>query len=251
MFKYMKYELKGTYKFMLAIIFAVLFATTGIQFFINNQINDVGNGMIINFLASLMMGFMLIIFGALIAATIFIINSYRKELYEDRGYLTFTLPLTGRQFLGSKLIIALFWYIVMGAAVVIYNGILASILFGTGWATQLYRVFNNFGDVAISNFIMSILSSTITMLLVYFSITLSRVSFKNTKIGGIWFVLFLLFNWVYSFLNHRIGLTFSNSENLHSYMASAISVPSIIFSIIVGIGLFFGTSYLIENKIDL
>jgi hypothetical protein len=249
----MKYELKGTYKFMLAIIFAVLFATTGIQFFINNKINDARNAMIMNYLPFLMMMFMLIIFGALIAATIFIINSYRKELYEDRGYLTFTLPLTGRQFLGSKLVVALFWYIAIAIALVIYNGILGTILFGNGWITQLFRVFNDydFGIIAINNSIISILSSIITMLLVYFSITLSRVSFKNTKIGGIWFILFLLFKWVYSFLNHWIIIKLSDVDNLHSYMTSAISVPSIIFSIIVGIGLFLGTSYLIEKKIDL
>jgi ABC-type transport system involved in multi-copper enzyme maturation permease subunit len=150
----MKYELKGTYKFMLAIIFAVLFATTGIQFFINNKINDARNAMIMNYLPFLMMMFMLIIFGALIAATIFIINSYRKELYEDRGYLTFTLPLTGRQFLGSKLVVALFWYIAIAIALVIYNGILGTILFGNGWITQLFRVFNDydFGIIAINAF---------------------------------------------------------------------------------------------------
>ena len=251
MFKYMKYELRGTYKFMLSILLTVLFSTTGIQLFTNNQINDSRNGMLMNFLPLLFVGFMLVIFGALVAATIFIISSYRRELYEDRGYLTFTLPLTGRQILGSKLIIALFWYIAIGVAVVVYNGILGTILFGSGWITQLLRVFDDFGIIVINNGIMSILSSIITMLLVYFSITLSKVSFKNTKIGGIWFVLFLFFNWIYSFLNHRIGMIFSGVDNLYEFMGTAISIPSIIFSILVGIGLFLGTSYLIEKKIDM
>jgi hypothetical protein len=247
----MKYELRGTYKFMLSILLTVLFSTTGIQLFTNNQINDSRNGMLMNFLPLLFVGFMLVIFGALVAATIFIISSYRRELYEDRGYLTFTLPLTGRQILGSKLIIALFWYIAIGVAVVVYNGILGTILFGSGWITQLLRVFDDFGIIVINNGIMSILSSIITMLLVYFSITLSKVSFKNTKIGGIWFVLFLFFNWIYSFLNHRIGMIFSGVDNLYEFMGTAISIPSIIFSILVGIGLFLGTSYLIEKKIDM
>lgn len=251
MFKYMKYELRGTYKFMLAILLTVLFSTTGIQLFTNNQINDSRNGMLMNFLPLLFVGFMLVIFGALVAATIFIISSYRRELYEDRGYLTFTLPLTGRQILGSKLIIALFWYIAIGVAVVVYNGILGTILFGSGWITQLLRVFDDFGIIVINNGIMSILSSIITMLLIYFSITLSKVSFKNTKIGGIWFVLFLFFNWIYSFLNHRIIIMLSDVDNLYEFMGTAISIPSMIFSILVGIGLFLSTSYLIEKKIDI
>ena len=102
--KYMKYELKGTYRFMLAIILVVLVATSGIQIYTSNMLDQPSapGGI---FMA--LMGFA--VFGAFIASIFYLIGNFRKELYEDRGYLTFTLPLSGNQILGAKTIIALMW----------------------------------------------------------------------------------------------------------------------------------------------
>lgn len=36
------------------------------------------------------------LFGTALVVFLYIVGSFRKELYEDRGYLTFTLPLTGK-----------------------------------------------------------------------------------------------------------------------------------------------------------
>ena len=45
MFKYMKYEIKGTYKFILTLIVTVLGASTGIQLYTLNQMKGRGSGL--------------------------------------------------------------------------------------------------------------------------------------------------------------------------------------------------------------
>lgn len=129
MIKYMKYEIKGTYKFILGLILTVLIASTGLQLYVRNSLSNIYNSNIDPFRMSnlLVVVLVLVIFGAFITTLFYIIGSFRKELYEDRGYLTFSLPLTGKQILGSKLIIALMWYAILILSATIYNIVLGSI----------------------------------------------------------------------------------------------------------------------------
>ena len=142
--KYMKYEIKGSYKFILGIIAILIIASTIIQWNIKVGMDKAltfGDGTPTS-LAGIMMGLsVLVIFGAFLVAAFHIIGSFRKELYEDRGYLTFTLPLSGYQIVGSKLIVAILWFTAIGVSILIFNIILGLILFGGSWvdlAKDLY-----------------------------------------------------------------------------------------------------------------
>ena len=66
----------------------------------------------------------LLLFGTALVTFLYIVGSFRKELYEDTGYLTFTLPLTGYQITASKLLVALLWFFVLGVAVTAINLVL-------------------------------------------------------------------------------------------------------------------------------
>ncbi|MBC8586805.1 hypothetical protein [Paratissierella segnis] len=280
MFKYMRYEIKGTHKFMGLLILFVLGASTGIQLFALNaskKYNDGldGFGKIPNLLMPLLV---LMIFGAFVTALFYIIGSFRKELYEDRGYLTFSLPLSGNQILGSKMVAALMWAVAIGLSVIVYNALLGSILFGFDWVEGVKYVFNIIpSSFTITIGLFIILSSVITLLLIYFAITLSKVSIKNKKIGGLWFIIFLILN---SFVNYLIlkvsgvfpyyldlntfkitGLNSLITKSFMSYVdmgffvtgngTTLVNIFSFIFSILIAVGTFLGTSYLIERKIDL
>ena len=107
MLKFIKYEIKGNYRFILGILALVLIASSIIQAVI---FRDVRSGDI-TFSGGLFEGMIslvsiLVLFGAALVAFINIVGSFKKELYDDRGYLTFTLPLSGHQILGVKLIVA-------------------------------------------------------------------------------------------------------------------------------------------------
>ena len=115
--KYMKYEIKGSYKFILGILALVLILTTALYSyeFRGQPINSMTSNPAFVEIA------ILIILGAAFAAFLYIVDSFRKELYDDRGYLTFTLPLSGNQILGSKLIVAIMWFILLGVTFILYN----------------------------------------------------------------------------------------------------------------------------------
>ena len=93
--KYMKYEIKGSYKFILGIIAILIMASTIIQGNLNSALNNFSEptnmeNSMTGFKALMLGVSVLEIFGAFLVATFHIIGSFRKELYEDRGYLTFT-----------------------------------------------------------------------------------------------------------------------------------------------------------------
>lgn len=101
----MKYEIKGTYKILLGILALVLILITGIYMYSRDSSN------FLNFGAIFMTLSVLVLFGTSLATFLYIVSSFKNELYEDRGYLTFTLPLTGNQIVGAKLLVAMFWFL--------------------------------------------------------------------------------------------------------------------------------------------
>ena len=291
MFKYMKYEIKGTYKFITTLILTVLGASTGLQLYALNTMTKYSNLNNSNISASsppvlIVVVLGLVIFGAFITAFFYIIGSFRKELYEDRGYLTFTLPLTGKQILGSKLLVAIMWSAILGLSALIYNLVLGTVLFGGEWIVQLNYLLEHIGqsmNIVITFGLAAVLSAVSTLLLIYFSMTLSRVSIRNKKIGGLWFIVFLILNSLISYATIKavniipfyidmntfkiIGESgIGNIVGSNPYLMSPgddfgmilssssgliVNIGSLLFSILVTIGTFLGTSYLIEKKIDI
>ncbi len=291
--KYMKYEIKGTYKFILGILAVVLIASSVIQFNILSEINTIertGGFASDGFRALTLITSILVIFGAFLTAFFFIVGSFRKELYDDRGYLTFTLPLTGRQILGSKLLVSLLWYLVLGAGIAIYNMVLALILFENDISYMIRTILQSIDISFISLLIISIVSTLVTLILIYFAIALSRVTIRNKKIGGIWFLLFIVLNMMVTFLTYQFsGLLpyylnvsdfsiehiynissfmmgpgnsysggmqiLSNGSNALMFIGSDfkpyLNIFGVLFQIIVIVAGFLGTGYLIEKKIDL
>lgn len=281
--KYMKYEIKGSYKFILGIIAILIIASTIIQGNINSALNNFSEptnmeNSMTGFKALMLGVSVLVIFGAFLVATFHIIGSFRKELYEDRGYLTFTLPLSGNQVVGSKLIVAMLWFTAIGASIFIYNLLLALILFGGSWVDVAKELFSMVNTGVFSLGILSIIGSILTLLLIYFSIALSRVSIRNKKIGGIWFIVFLILNAISSYIALKMSsaipyfLNLNGMEILHFYeinilpnfnsgigdililgsnYGAYINIVGFLSYLVMSIATFLGTGYLIEKKIDL
>lgn len=280
--KYMKYEIKGTYKFILGILAIVIIASTIIQLNVLKELDNptsLGNSSgVTGFGAILLIISILVIFGAFLTAIFYIIGSFRKELYEDRGYLTFTLPLTGNQILGSKLIVSMLWYGVLGLGIVLYNILLTLILDGGKFIEALKQLKGIIGINLISFGIIAIISVIMTLILIYFSIALSRVSIRNKRIGGIWFIIFIVLNSLMGFLTVKVSeilpyyLNLDSFKILHYYdlnmiasmngeigslilmgnnLNSYVNIFGILIQIVVIIAGFLGTGYLMENKIDL
>jgi ABC-2 type transport system permease protein len=275
MINYMKYEIKGTYKFISAILALVLIIITGIYIYTSRSNDGSAVGAIFIVLS------IFVLFGTALATFLFIVDSFRKDLYEDRGYLTFTVPLTGNQIVGSKLLVAFMWFTLIGVVIAIYNLIMV-LSFGLmdKNITELFSAF--FQTFSITEIFFSVISTIFVglsiLILIYFSMVLSRVSFRNKRIGGLWFIIFLVLcviltygevviaDWLPYYLNlntfhvewmdmssgqfnmemNNDGVSVNSSLGLLS-----INIATTIYNIITFIALFLGTGYLIERKIDL
>lgn len=286
--KFIKYEIKGTYKFMLGIISVILIISTTLQLQISKFVfqgniteSQFNSGLPISFFGVIAIG------GLLIAATVYIINTYKKELDDDRGYLTFTLPLTGNQILGSKILVAIFWQLLLVITISLFNLGLASIIFGNDFQ-QLFEMLKIIArDSSMVVFAISnLISISLTITLAYFSITVSRITFKNRRFGGLWFVLFIALNLLMTYIILKLSIalpyylnmtnfTVNNISNLTSIipfennaelivnsvpntllflgtdMNPYLNIVGFVSHIIVLVVGFLGTGYLLENKINL
>jgi len=281
----MKYEIKGSYKIILGIIAMVLIASTIIQVNISGQIkfNNLDSSNTISGFGTFMLVVSIsVIFGAFLTAFFQIIGSFRKELYEDRGYLTFTLPLTGNKILGAKLLVAIIWFLALGISIFAYNLLLGVLLYGSQWTNFINSIREIIGNVNLEIFsigIVSLLSAIVTLILIYFSMALSRVNIRNKKIGGLWFIIFIILNSLVGYFTVKIVnvfpyfLSLDSFKILHSYELNFlpslgniakhqiilfgnnfdvyINVFGILSMLIIGISAFLATGYLIEKKIDL
>lgn len=260
--KLLKYEIKEHYKFFSGVYITTL-AIAIMSWVFGKKYDNAGfafgvlsiTGIVIN----------LIIF-------IMLINSLRNELYEDRGYLLFTLPRSSYEIVGSKIISALIWLAI--------TGMLMFVLFdisGTFIPSSFYNEVFKFVDadsirlyIAVI-FAASLLGALFLFILIYFSIIFSKIAVKNRKLGAfISFVVLIFMIIGYSYLKSKISDIFPQSiafpsiirkdmpfsemmyEN-HIYFdieAMKFNISSIVLDILAFAGLFVGSSKLLE-KIDL
>lgn len=282
--KFMKYEIRGSYRFILGIIAILLIASTIIQYNIYKASYNVSTSYEATGIRAFTLFIsILAIFGAFLSTFLYIVGLFRKELYESRGYLTFTLPLTGHKILGAKILVGVIWYAIITLSIVLYNLFLATVFHGSTWIQAIKRLISFLGpgtttSIIISSLIISLQSTFLSLVLVYLSIVLSKVSIKNKKIGGLWFVIFLVLSGLTSYLIIKISQIFpyyldiSNLKILHYYdvfpltsitgdigrifiygsnLDGYINIFGSLLELLFIVLGFLATGYLIEKKIDL
>ncbi len=273
--KLMKYEIKGSYRFILGVLATTLILSLANYMYLG-KISNTGDmtasgGLFIAISFT-------VIFGIILATFFYLVNLFRKELYEDRGYLTFTLPVSGKQILASKVIVTFLWFVLIGATFIIANIIGAVMIMPKDVFNLLLRELRSFDlnllniqwKTLISSIITGIGNGSHILLLIYFSMTLGRVSFKNKRFKGIWFIFYIIFSIIISLIGSKIMellpyyLNISNFSieklNNNFYFGSGqfnfsgdllVNIPYIFYRLAIILGLFFGTSKLLEDKIDL
>lgn len=286
--KYMKYEVKGNYRFILGILAIIIIASTIIQANILKEVNKDYTNMQgqFTFMDFLLIVAVFVMFGAFLVAFFRIIGSFRNELYDDRGYLTFTLPLTGNQILGAKLVVAVLWIVVLALVMILYNLLLAIILFDIDWsmlkeALEYFLMgkehFGIFIRIISIHLLLGGISLFGTLILIFFSMALGKVSIKNKKIGGLWFIIFIIISVAASYLtvvagnllplfldlesfkfismstpwlNSSYGIAYNVVDGAVSFLTH-ISLTRVLMEILIYTAAFISTGYLIEKKIDL
>lgn len=254
--KLIKYNFKSYYKEIIILLSLIVLANIGLFLKVNKweRISIMVISIVIASFASLV-------------TLIWNINMFSKDLYSDSSYLIFTLPITGKQILGAKLITATIQMILVNIVGSIFTYIhLNSLPKGFEMFTQFLN-----GRNILIGLIITIFQYISFLLTVYVSISLSRVAIRKRNLGKLGtFGIFIVINIIFVKAIDLVQQIFSKTMNISiksSIFPSAssidlggftINIPNIhvniastIFSILVAIGLFMVTSYLLQEKVEI
>lgn len=250
MFNLIKYELKGYFKDFIIILGIIAL----VNILLYTRMNTWSKGAIVS------LSF-LVTFGAFIIVLIWNIKLFSRDMYEDSGYLLFTLPQTGYSVLGAKLITSIIQALIVGAVALIFNFISLQIL--DDFRNNAQMVFSNINpNLAPISVMSSLLNYVFFLTTIYFSIALSKIAIKKRRFGKLGaFVIFVVFSLIVGKITMTISKAFPQSFKLNLLSAQSqlsfygpgdisINIAATIFSVILFVLMFITTSYIIENKID-
>lgn len=201
----------------------------------------------------------LITFGAGVSAFISNIMIYTRELKQDTGYLTFTLPKKGYSVVGEKIIVAL-----IESFIIWFIGIGFLLFFDTWLSTNFIKISFNIGIII--RIISTLYEYAAILIIIYFVNTLSKVILKNRRFNGLFacgiFAVFMYAIYkVEEFLDNifpqRIVVIggkikiLSGAISAHNYGDLSSNIVSSTIEIIVVVGLFIATSRILEKHMDL
>lgn len=258
--KLIKYELKGIYKEIVILIGIIVIG----NLLILTRHNVWPDQVIATFS-------LLLWFGTSIAVFIWNIAIFGRDLYGDTGYLLFSLPVKGYKIVAAKLITSFIQLAVINIVAIIFIYINVMSAQGAPQAISFLKENINPGFIALS-LVGSIFEYIYILIMVYFSISISKVAIKNRKLGAFGtFVVFIVISLVTGKITDllvdlfpqtlnvnilspagmlNVGNTSINSVNLSASPAS-FPISIIVFSVLMFIVFFGASSYLIENKIDM
>lgn len=221
----------------------------------------------------LLLTFYVAIIAVSLGITIYLAVRYYKNMFTDEGYLTNTLPVTSHQLLLSKAITMAAWNLItalaIAASIAVFVGmiVLAFIEPGDGrtiaeafveamdtefWDSPYMQEFGSFCVSMAVMFLASAISGTMVMIA---SITIGQMVRRHRILGaiGAYFGIntiiqiistVIIFPFmIYNFDNARIETPFPLMSVMYLIMAAV--------SVIIGVGLYFLSEYLIRRQLEL
>lgn len=252
-------------------LFYLAEAAAVIAFLIGDHF-DIKKVMIIGLVCSLVVAFLLIF-----VSLFFVVYDYQKSLFGPQGYLSFSLPVTSNQLLGSKMIVYGAWMVVsflLFVGVVDYfSGYLETDIVGestVNTASSLLTMFMGFPTKAqiiiyavyFMIYFFVLVLSIVSM--IYFAIAASHMrSFQKANI--IWAVVIFIINLIVlvaavSVLEKYIDIYLVVGDDKSFFFSLGapdadsglpLSLTPLTYFIAQGIALFFATSYVMHKKINI
>lgn len=234
MLNLIKYELRGKLLTILGICLTVILG----NLFLMIKFGSGGTGVAI---LSTFLGM-----GALVVIFISSLTLMSEYLYDDQGYLLFTLPQSGVAITASRLIAA-----VIQMSLVTIVAVLMFCLIDQGRMLNIILSDSELPELLYS-ILMYIWTIVSTLTFIYFCMVVGKIALKGKKIGKIGsFIIFILLSIAMSGLTAVISNFFPQIVELNSVTTITINIGSTIFEIITFVLLFMATSYLLEHKVDL
>lgn len=263
MLKLMKYEILDKYKAFLILIIGIILLNVGLIFQINSWSAPLCLGLSV-----------LIATAAWVFVLVWCIGMFSKDLYEEKGYLTYTLPQKGISIITSKLIISFVYFLIVAVIAGLFIRYFAINI------DEIIKLMDQAGikvntmGAAIGGALYYGLSFVELLVTVYFAIAVTRIAIAKRRAGKfIAFIVFIVISIAEGFLTHFLeklfpqqfyvklfeGASGSISPDVLGSNPSAslvidgipINIASLVLTIVLFVTFYIATSYIIEKKIDL
>ena len=236
-----RYEFKNVNKWFLALYAAVLSLSViiGIQGSTLSSTYYQDKGVVMLVFLSLVFGGLVITLS--ISTLILIIQRFKGSVYDRRGYLTLTLPVSEHQILSAKLLGAFVWSLTSTLVFLFSLYIIIIMVYpGAYLSTFAEYMLKNYQDnfwLALISYIFNTLAS---ILCIYLSISIGQLF--NEYRTALAVVAYIAIQVVLGFITLNLRIDFD-----YNWVLSF----EIFKDLILSVGFYLGTYYILKNKVNL
>ncbi|MFS9015544.1 hypothetical protein QM872_02685 [Streptococcus infantis] len=236
-----RYEFKNVNKWFLALYAAVLSLSViiGIQGSSLSSTYYQDKGVVMLVFLSLVFGGLVITLS--ISTLILIIQRFKGSVYDRRGYLTLTLPVSEHQILSAKLLGAFVWSLASTVVFLFSLYIIIVMVYpGAYLSTFAEYILKNYQDnfwLALISYIFNTLAS---ILCIYLSISIGQLF--NEYRTALAVVAYIAIQVVLGFITLNLRIDFD-----YNWVLSF----EIFKDLILSVGFYLGTYYILKNKVNL
>lgn len=255
--KLLKYEIKSTARLFLPIYIAILVMSLGQYLFTNESLMNV-KGIVLGLLVAL-------IIGLFVFTIVIIIQRFNKNLLGDEGYLTFTLPVSVKNIVVSKLIASIIYTTLsVIISIISFNIIVLSFSNGqeilSGYRELIGYISNHDNFWALMYFMFMLFISNITfILLLYLSISMGQIQKFNNHRVLVGFITYFIINALRSGLEALVQNMTTRKNilgdqlymNFSSIVLDSFSIWVLLLEVVLAVLFFLGTTYILEKKLNL
>ena len=236
-----RYEFKNVNKWFLALYAAVLSLSViiGIQGSSLSSTYYQDKGVVMLVFLSLVFGGLVITLS--ISTLILIIQRFKGSVYDRRGYLTLTLPVSEHQILSAKLLGAFVWSLTSTVVFLFSLYIIISMIqpdaFLSSFAEYILKNYQDNFWLALISYIFNTLAS---ILCIYLSISIGQLF--NEYRTALAVVAYIAIQVVLGFITLNLRIDFD-----YNWVLSF----EIFKDLILSVGFYLGTYYILKNKVNL
>ena len=236
-----RYEFKNVNKWFLALYAAVLSLSViiGIQGSSLSSTYYQDKGVVMLVFLSLVFGGLVITLS--ISTLILIIQRFKGSVYDRRGYLTLTLPVSEHQILSAKLLGAFVWSLASTVVFLFSLYIIISMIqpdaFLSSFAEYMLKNYTDNFWLALISYIFNTLAG---ILCIYLSISIGQLF--NEYRTALAVVAYIAIQVVLGFITLNLRIDFD-----YNWVLSF----EILKDLILSVGFYLGTYYILKNKVNL
>lgn len=192
------------------------------------------------------------------------VNILKKDLYENTGYLLFTIPRSSYSILLSKMLTTVIEFFIFGLLFFILAMSIALLEGADVESTKmLFKVLSENMSVILQVVFATLTGAMLLLATIYFSLVLTKSLLKDKKYSGaISFGIFILINiaifklndWIFGLLPvgmKMVTIVGADSAMIELSLSKVEGVGMILFNMCLFVILFFSTGYLLENRADI